>query len=105
MFNIWKNAIVLALTSAYYAFPDTMASFRYPLLSAFSPTSDLWCPEEPNNVQEKENAVDILYYTEKSSLFCLNDDASQRYFSTVCELKHRKKNFSTRTNIVVSRFI
>ena len=79
-----------------------MASNSHPLLSAFSPTSDLWCPEEPNNVEDKENAVDILYYTEKSSLFCLNDDASQMHFSTVCELKHRKKTFRQVQHILVS---
>ena len=58
------------------------SEYHYVCFPAFSLTSDLWCPEEPNNVENKKDAVEILYYTEQSSLFCLNDGARYTLFST-----------------------
>ncbi len=58
--------------------------------AALSPTSSLWCPDEPNNYDNGENAISLLYYTEYSALFCINDDKDYYLFSIVCEIRSRK---------------
>ncbi len=60
------------------------------LVSAISESSSLWCPDEPNNYLGAENSITLLYYTEESSLFCINDDPSQAIFPALCEINHRE---------------
>ncbi len=59
----------------------------YTYFAEFSARADLWCPGEPNNSGGDENAMDIMYYTDSSSLFCINDDNAEFWrFAYVCEL-------------------
>ena len=59
-------------------------------VEAIPVSSELWCPDEPNNEGNKENAVDLAYYTDSKSLYCLNDERDSDPFAFICERKKRE---------------